>query len=802
MARGLSTQVKGNLPVDATAFVGRRHQVSEAKRLLTETRLLTLTGIGGVGKTRLALRVAAEVRRAFPDGAWLVQLDTLREEGLLARTVARVLGMRDQSILPSAESLAAYLTDKRLLLVMDNCEHLLDACAELMDGLLEAVPDVRILATSRESLRMRGEIVLAVPPLTVPEIDGQVVVDVYRSEAGQLFTQRASAVVPGFSVGAADQLAIAQLCRRLDGIPLAIELAAVRLRVLSPGQIVERLDDRFVFLAGGYRTALPRHQTLWATVDWSFSLCSPEEQLLWARLSVFSGGFTLDAVEAVCGGRPITEEHVIELLSGLIDKSVVIHDMRDGRSRYRLLETIRQFGNERLFEQGAQEVAAVRRRHRDHYLRRALRAKADWFGAAQMERFTELSRDLANFQVALDFSVGEPGEAESGLVIVSALHGYWVFGGALGEARHWYDRLLERYPAPNAERFRALSQEGLFALMQGDVVAAAPLVAECRDYADRDGDDRARAFTDVVAGRLALLSGDYASAVSLLERARGWYRGHTAEVLRAGDGAHGFLGAFNLAIAAAFLGDERAATFAVECRRWAEDAGALAEVSMGLWVHAIHCWRAEDDTRAAELYREALRLDRSLGYRFCSAWSLEGLAWIAAVEGPHEYAARVLGIAATFRRSMGLSLSGYRPYLDAHGSCEASLRQALGDEAFEREFRRGAGLDFAQGYTYALGEEKPSDEAARSSAGGSPDPAGPAPAQRAASPPSVLTPREYEVAELIAQGLSNKEIAGRLVIAKRTAEGHVEHILSKFGFTSRTQVATWFIALDEQSEQW
>ena len=325
----------GNLPAELTSFVGRRGELAEVRRLLAGSRLVTLTGIGGVGKTRLALRAAAGLRRAFPGGVWLVQLDQLRDDALVAEAVAGALGLQDRAGYSPAASLAEYLAGRQLLLVLDNCEHLVDAAAKLTDLLLRAAAGLRVLATSRESLNMTGETVLAVPPLAAPEAGRLSVAELARFPAAGLFAERAAQVVPGFALTGANMAAVAGICRRLEGLPLAIELAAALLPVLSPEQIDERLGDRLGLLTAGGRTRSARQQTLRASIEWSYELCSPAERLLWARLSVFAGGFELDAAEGICADHRLAAGQVLDLLAALAGKSILTAAHRKGTARYR-----------------------------------------------------------------------------------------------------------------------------------------------------------------------------------------------------------------------------------------------------------------------------------------------------------------------------------------------------------------------------------------------------------------------------------------------------------------------------------
>src|SRR5215469_2038154 len=355
-------RITGNLPAELTSFVGRRGELAEVRRLLAGSRLVTLTGIGGVGKTRLALRAAAGLRRAFRDGVWLVQLDQVRDEALVAQAVAGALGLQDRAGYPPAAALADYLAGRQLLLVLDNCEHVVDAVAKLADTLLRAAAGLRVLATSRESLNMTGESVLAVPPLAAPEAGRSLsVAELARFPAIGLFAERAAQVVAGFALTEANAAAVASICRRLEGLPLAIELAAAWLPVLSPEQIDVRLGDRLGLLTRAGRARPARQQTLRASIEWSYGLCSQPERLLWARCSVFAGGFELDAAEGVCADDRLAAGRVLDLLAALAGKSILTVEHREGGARYRLPETLREFGQERLHESG--EDTTLRRRH-------------------------------------------------------------------------------------------------------------------------------------------------------------------------------------------------------------------------------------------------------------------------------------------------------------------------------------------------------------------------------------------------------------------------------------------------------
>jgi predicted ATPase len=346
-----------NLPLQLNSFVGRGREMAEIETLLADRRLLTLTGPGGSGKTRLALAVTSEVAEWFGDGVWLVELASLSDPDLLPQAVASVLGVRETPSAPLVDALVAYLEPRNVLLVLDNCEHLIEACASLAEALLRRCPDLRVLATSREALGVAGETLFAVPPLTLPDPHRPSGVEgLPRYEASRLFVERARAVKPDFSLSEENAMAIAQICYRLDGMPLAIELAAARIRVLSVEQISTRLDDSFRLLTGGGRSMLARQRTLRATMDWSYGLLDPQEKELFRRLAVFAGGFTLGEAEAVCAGEGLGRGEVLDLLTSLVDKSLVLVAERDGEARYRLLETVRQYASEKLDRAGEHDA--------------------------------------------------------------------------------------------------------------------------------------------------------------------------------------------------------------------------------------------------------------------------------------------------------------------------------------------------------------------------------------------------------------------------------------------------------------
>jgi predicted ATPase/DNA-binding CsgD family transcriptional regulator len=758
----------GNLPADVTSFVGRRRELSEARSLLSSSRLLTLTGVGGVGKTRLALRLAGEVARLFPDGVWLVDLASLRDEELLVSTVASALGLSDDADRSPLSQLSSYVADKRLLLVLDNCEHLVQGCALLAGKLLGAAPDLRILTTSREALAIEGEQLYTVPPLSVPDPGAPIsAATLSLSEGVHLFIERATAILPDFRVTAGNRAAVVGLCRRLDGIPLALELAAVQVRVLPVEGILQRLDQRFRLLTRGSRAALPRHRTLRAATEWSYDLCSPAEQVLWARMSVFPGPCDLDAVEDVCSGDGIAVEEVFDLVLGLVAKSIVVRVNGVARSRYRLLETVREFGHGVLAESG--EDTTLRARHCDYY--RRLTARSAWFGPKEVEWLAQLRLEQANLRAALEFGFTEPGWSRAGLEITSKMYYLWVLIGALREGCRWLERALKLNPEPTATRARVLQGYAYLLTLLGDTDTALDVLRECRDLGEKLGDASVLAYADLRAGSAKMYRGDVSGALVLLEEALDRYRA-------IGEPMGVYFALRNLAMVATAIEDPRAESFAWESLRLCEDHGADVAKSWALWVIGLMSWRRGDTAEAVARVRESLRLKVHIGDLAGQAHCLEVLAWAAAGANDMSRAARLFGAAHRMWRRVGSTLVEYGYIHDFHGPAEARVRHAMGD-TYGACFRDGEELDAADAICYALGERASHPEAAP-----------------VLDAEPLLTPREREIAELVGEGLSNKDIAARLVIAQRTAEGHVQHILAKLGFTSRAQIAAWVVKND------
>lgn len=761
VAMAASLVRRGDLPAELTSFVGRRAELATAKRLIGESRLVTLTGAGGVGKTRLAVRLASQLGRAFEDGVWLVDLAIVSDSGLVASRVASALGLRDESNRSSASVLIEYLAGRRLLLVLDNCEHVLDSCAVLAETLLRRVPGLRIVATSRQALGVAGERALLVPPLAVPDA-GQHPPSpeaLVGYDAVALFVERARACAPSFGLTADNTEAVSRLVVRLDGIPLALELAAARLRALSPEQIVSRLDEGYRLLNSGSRTGPAHQRGLRALIDWSFELCTREERALWARLSVFPWDLDVDAAEAICAGDAIAPESVLDALAGLVDKSILIAADDSVRVRYRLPETLREYGRSWLAQWGEQET--FQRRHYDYYRGLASQAGQEWFGRQQLQWANWLHREHLNVLAALDYGQAELRAAGAGLEVLPALSIYWSLAGPLAEWRRVLERALAAHSEPSRARALVTSLATWLAVNQGDLITAEAVGEESRRLARRFDDPASYGFTTLFLGQARLSGGDVAAAGALF-----------VEALETAGGPQVTAGAWRgLAQVAAHGGDVDLAKARMgDCIAICQAHGEHWERAIALWDWAVLAWRQGDSAQATESARDSLRLRAKFLNRLGIAQCLEVLAWTAADESAYERSAVLLGAAEEVRHAAGAAL--FPDLTEFHRHCEAKARGSLGERTFSSATRRGGNMTVTDLMAYALGEQLKVVESSLAEE-------------------ATLTRREREIAELVAQGLSNREIASRLVIAQRTAEGHVEHILAKLGFNSRAKIAAW-----------
>lgn len=899
--RTTDVDVAHGFPVQLTSFIGRAAQIDEVRRLVADHRLVTLTGVGGVGKTRLAVQVAAQAAGEF-GGAWYVDLAPITDPDLVPATLARALGLRDQLGHPITDTILSFLRARRALLLLDNCEHLLDATTALVVAVLETCRGVSLLATSREPLGIAGEVRWRVRSLPVSD------------EACQLFCDRARRVRPDFRLIGDHATAVVEICERLDGLPLAIELAAARVRGLSLGEIIDGLRDRFQLLTGGARTAMARQQTLLASLDWSHTLLSEHERALFRRLGVFVGGFTLDAAQAVAGGAHVQRYQVLDELMLLVDKSLVAADDSGGRTRYRLLETVRQYALEKLDESG--DADDVRMRHRDHYA--MLAGLLDVPDSADYQRHIEQAdTEMDNLRAAFGWS-REKADIEIALTLASSLQPVWLTRGRIREGRTWFDTVLadtdhDIYAIAPAVRARALADRamldifvdatagmaqaqqalaiarevkdtallaraltacGLISVVGASVEVAAPYFDEAHGLARRindrwrlsqilsfqavdailagrpiavrkaaeEGRDLANAIGDrsrsrwcrLCLGFAQLMQGELAGAVAqfrevaneaeesqdVMHRANSLqglgyalaYQGHIDAAREAADAAleaaglgeyFAGMGYSALATAALAAGDVVTAREASEsawhnlgvampqstavqrafsaqvalaagdlvaARRWSDEAVQTAagrHLAVALTARtriAIAEGKRDDAERDA---RRALTCAADLGAYVDLPDVLECLAGLASDAGSHTEAARLFGAAEAIRQRIGLVRFGV--YQAGYEASVTALRDAMGELDFDAAWAEGAVLSTEEAIDYAQrlrGRRK-----------------------RPTSGWESLTPAEFDVVRLVGEGLTNKDIATRLVVSHRTVQTHLTHVYSKLGLTSRVQLA-------------
>jgi predicted ATPase/class 3 adenylate cyclase len=722
-----SPELRNNLPQLVSSFVGRDTELDGVRRLVQESRMVTLTGPGGSGKTRLALQVAAELVDGTGDGVWLVELASLRDPDMVPVTVAGVLGVEELSGRSPTDVLLEALADRAVLIVLDNCEHLIDACAKLADLVVRTCPHVHLLATSRESLDIDGETVFQVPSLALAPEDATDASELAQSESVRLFVERARSRATAFELDDGNIRTVASICRRLDGMPLAIELAVARLRSLSLAHLHDRLDERFRLLTGGSRSALPRQQTLRATVDWSYDLLNPSEQTVLERLSVFAGGFTLDAAEVVCSGRNATEKMVIDLLTSLVDKSLLLVDTSGSATRFRLLETIREYGSERLMQEGAAEIADVRRRHAEVFLALAEEAAADQHGPAQAQRLVQLETERDNLRVAAAHLLPAPSGAGRALRLGTALSWFWLARAHYGEGIDTLEAALDRPEAGGVpvERIRALTALGRLHVRHGDLIAARAVGEEGLSLTDET------THPGLVADLLLLLvvahRGDPVDVTGLIDRAadlarqagdpaliarvlikradlaqelgRPGFSEDTAEALvhlrELGDEGGMVHLLNNLGYAALEGGDTGAA------RRYFDEALALAERLrhaghlLVLWLNIGAAAIVQGDFDDAQrLYTDALRVAGQTDDAGSILYGLLGLALCAVARGGDDRRAAMLhGAAQALLERLGQGFEAVEARLRDDNLVD--LRQRMGAGAFEQAY--GAGQQLSTG---------------------------------------------------------------------------------------------------------
>jgi non-specific serine/threonine protein kinase len=693
-------------PGEYTDFVGRQDELAEIAAMLAGHRLVTIVGPGGVGKTRVSLVAAARAAACYPDGPWIVELSGLRDPALLSNTVAGVLGLPEQDARPALDAVLEYLRDKRLLLILDTCEHVLDACADLIQALLREAPGVTVLATSRQPLDMAAEHAYPIGPLPVPD-GSELAVDDGQARGGdapELFALRAAAAVPGFAVTPDNAADVVRLCRRLDGIPLAIELAAVQLRTLPLPELSRRLDHRFAVLAGGRPGALPRHQTLRTAIEWSYGLCSPAERRLWARLSVFAGGFTLPAAEEVCAEVALERPDVLSALIGLVDKSVVL---REGE-HYRMLDMLREFGAERLGASG--ELASCRARHIARYLAMARYFGDNFVEDDQLDRYHELREVHANLRAALEYALdpdddpaagrdGQPGRPGGGLAtavvrdrwrdgteLACSLYGYWQISGLLGEGCYWLTKALDRFTEPGHERAHALVSRGFLRSFQGDAINS---LADCEAgtaMALALGDDPVTARGYQYMTLTFTFLGRHEEAARAGEEARSRLRGcgdRPGEVMLTAELGHLYQLSGRLAECVAVCHEGLALLGADNREQWLR--------SYLLFVSGVALFhRPGREAECDTVLRRALHGKQELGDVIGMGYALDVLGWLSVKTGSPARTAWLLGAAdPLWERGGSVRFSGTAIMEELHQESARAARATLGAQRYDSEYEAG-----------------------------------------------------------------------------------------------------------------
>lgn len=698
--RPLRRRTPGNLPSELNGFVGRGAELDGLRRLLESSRLVTVTGTGGVGKSRLVLaaaRAAADAaasadaaadadagavdganteQERYFDGVWLAELASVRDPALLELTLAEALGLTDHTTRPPRAVLAEHLAERRLLLVLDGFEQLVDETAALVRDLLRRSPGLRVLAAGRRPLTLDGELSRPLAPLG-------------PDEALALLVDRAAAADPAFALTEDNRPVLAELCARLDGLPLALELAAGRLRTLSPAQVLTRLEDRFALLTGGSRGALPRHRALRTAIGWSHELCTAAERLLWARLSVFAGQFDLDAAEYVCAGPDLPVESVLDLVGELLGQSLLVREETPAGVRYRMLETVRIYGAGWLESLG--DAVRLRRRHRDWYMGLATWCELDWFSPRQQEVAALVEAELPNLRLALECCLDEPEEIHLGQYLAGTLWFYWAGCGRLTEGRHWLDRTLEGGRLGGSEyensRLKALWVLGYVAALQGDSVASMSALYECRDGAAQSGNPVAAAYAVHRMGCLALISDDMARARELLGAALERYR-------EAGElNSNVLMCQVELAMALAFQGEPAGAlSLCEEVRDICEERGERWTKAYALYVLAYAELDAGGTAQARRLLAECVTINHTFRDLVGLVLAVELLALVTVAEGHPAEAAVLQGAAEPMWDGVGMQLFGSGYFNAPRLMCQERAGELLGAERYASCARHGRTL--------------------------------------------------------------------------------------------------------------
>jgi len=816
----LSSGQSNNLPFPLSTFIGREQEISSLKQLLLKNRVVTLTGVGGSGKTRLAIKTANELLNKSEQGIWFIEFASLDDDSLVTQVVATILGVRERKNSPLLDDLIEHLQNHRSLLIFDNCEHLIEACAMFVEKLLQACPNLQILATSREPLGIPGEAIWTVPPMSLPEShpwhdpsSGEIALPAYQqSEAVQLFLNRAMLVSPNFALTKDNGAWIAEICRRLDGIPLAIELAAARVPALSLQQIAERLDNRFNLLTGGHRTAPARQQTLEATLDWSYALLSETECRVLQNLSVFSVGGTLEAVEHVCAGESIEAGEVLDTLTQLVDKSLTVAAQRSNEMRYSLLETIRQYAREKLV--ASSKVDKIKDRHLNYFLEWAENAETHLDTSDQLLWLERYKAEHDNLRVALRWSRSNKENNEAGLRLAAACGRYWRLHGHFNEGRTHLSLALSQVGTnmQTVARAKALFRSGVLAYLQSDYLASESLLEESLAISQELGQAGKMHAANALEmlGEVATERGDYETAMAFFEEAMPIYK-HLND-------KHG-LGEMLMQFSWAYMrmgNYENAAEYLEEFLTVAREANYTTHIAFALGGLGELAIRQGKYERASKLLEESLGLHRQTGDKWDIATLLGSLGWLALRQGNLANTKNLLDKSLKIRREIDdrggiawcLEKLGKTAFLEKQpkkaaiifGAASAlrtttesvidpadqpeykriisGLQSALGLDTFNSAWTRGESTPLEDMIQYALSEPEKEPEEEQNSTkdrfGG-------------------LSNRERETAALIAQGKSNREIAEFMTVRKKTVETYVTRILNKLGFKSRVEVATWAI---------
>ena len=771
------------LPADVSGFVGRSGELDQLGGLLADARLVTVAGPGGVGKTRLALRAAAAA--VTLDGNCLVELSSLTDPELLPDTVALRLGLPGASTASRLEAVLDELRGRKLLLILDTCEHLTGACARFVKAVLRETSHIKVLATSRQPLHLPGEEVLRLGPLPVPGPDSGATVNAAAGDAVELFAQRAAAAVSGFRLTEPDLPDVIRLCRRLDGIPLAIELAAVRVRALPVAELAARIDAGLAVATGTRRGTISRHQTLHAAIEWSYGLCTDEEKAAWRRLSVFAGTFDLAVARDVitvsrAAGEDRPPERADEVLSGLVDKSVVLPA---GSGRYRLLDSVREFGAARLAEAG--EDTACHERHLTRYLSLTRDFGHRLVADGQRDRLTQLRAEHSNIRGALEYGLTDAcqeagpdaaaARARAAAKLAGALFPYWVMSGSIREGMRWQDRVLDRFCDLSPERASALANLSLL----GTAVGVAEAVGQANEaiaMAARVGDERTHARGYLALQFALTTAGRYQEALEVAKQARWRFESLGADhALRTLDLQLAFTHVHARNPGAALEYAQRLMRGLAPGERWLRGNGH-ATAALAYYQQQgrqIECEKAAN---------AAVRETQEIGYLVGEGYALEVLAWLAADAGRCQRAAWLLGAAQGLWDRTGGRLSGSAVLEGYHQRSAALAAGTLGAAKYTELHAAGATRPIAQIAALAVAgadvlPEQPDPTVAGEVSGweGS----------------EGLTVREREIVVLVARGLSNRDIAARLVISKRTVDAHVNHIFAKLGLSSRVQLTIW-----------